>query len=246
MQVSQVQFAYVAVEDAWGPCNVTCGLGVQTRPVACVDDAGAEVDPGNCYLALPPPATRDCYMGPCSVRSLSGRALSCCVCCVCVCVLAPPRTRYPTTTNLAGCWAQLAAPHLPWSVTCVLPPTQPNPTTPALASPSPSLTCPAAPPPHTHTHSHTLQGFEFYVGAWGSCSLPCGGGVQVRTVQCRNSSNVVVEDDRCPGGTPARSRACGSPVCPSPGAITAVVSAPKWAPTGVCDAGNVTVASVVR
>ena len=39
--------------------------------------------------------------------------------------------------------------------------------------------------------------YEWSVGEWSACSVPCGGGTQSRTVVCRDTLNNVVADSNC-------------------------------------------------
>ncbi|XP_061574256.1 A disintegrin and metalloproteinase with thrombospondin motifs 16 [Cololabis saira] len=56
------------------------------------------------------------------------------------------------------------------------------------------------------------------VGEWGACSRSCGGGEQIRRVQCvRITSQTgvdILEDSHCAQPAPARRRACSSHSCP--------------------------------
>lgn len=58
-----------------------------------------------------------------------------------------------------------------------------------------------------------------YTYAWvqggynGSCSVPCGGGVEMQTVTCQRSDGVTVIDSMCSGTKPASSRACNVQIC---------------------------------
>ncbi len=50
-------------------------------------------------------------------------------------------------------------------------------------------------------------------GEWSRCSLACGGGQKTRTVQCKNTDDVVVPDSECSGTKPATSTSCNSAPC---------------------------------
>ncbi|XP_043921013.1 A disintegrin and metalloproteinase with thrombospondin motifs 16 [Protopterus annectens] len=59
---------------------------------------------------------------------------------------------------------------------------------------------------------------SWQVDDWGTCSQTCGGGEQVRRVQCvqkvYNNKVITVEDSRCPWPSPARKHMCNSQSCP--------------------------------
>lgn len=57
---------------------------------------------------------------------------------------------------------------------------------------------------HTYTWS---------TGSFGSCSIPCGGGVQTRTVECKREDNVVVPDSNCAAAKPSPTQSCNTNAC---------------------------------
>ncbi len=42
-----------------------------------------------------------------------------------------------------------------------------------------------------------VYSYSWYVGAWGGCSVNCGGGVQTRDVHCVRNDGRTVEDIYC-------------------------------------------------
>ena len=52
------------------------------------------------------------------------------------------------------------------------------------------------------------------VGAWGSCSVPCGGGTNIRNVVCMDSLGNIVPDSYCSGTKPASTISCNTDSCP--------------------------------
>lgn len=58
--------------------------------------------------------------------------------------------------------------------------------------------------------------YEWNVGGWSDCSVPCGGGTQTRSVTCRRNDGQTVADSLCTkyvGGKPAASQSCNTQSC---------------------------------
>ncbi|KAA0150485.1 hypothetical protein FNF29_05288 [Cafeteria roenbergensis] len=55
---------------------------------------------------------------------------------------------------------------------------------------------------------------------WGQCSRPCGGGVQYRSVDCRDSILLLTNASNCPGEPPISSRPCNQQLCRAPEYVT--------------------------
>ncbi|XP_015110053.1 A disintegrin and metalloproteinase with thrombospondin motifs gon-1 isoform X1 [Diachasma alloeum] len=49
---------------------------------------------------------------------------------------------------------------------------------------------------------------------WGSCSVSCGGGMQMRTAKCVDSLGRIVPDDKCSSSKKILERFCGHEACP--------------------------------
>jgi len=56
---------------------------------------------------------------------------------------------------------------------------------------------------------------RWQTSAWGTCSLTCGGGVQIRTVTCEDNAGNTVADSLCDEVKPDESQACNTNACPT-------------------------------
>lgn len=57
--------------------------------------------------------------------------------------------------------------------------------------------------------------YSWSIGSFNMCSVPCGGGSQTRTVECRRQDNVVVPDSNCSTPKPSPTQSCNSNSCSS-------------------------------
>jgi len=70
--------------------------------------------------------------------------------------------------------------------------------------------------------AHCAQGacinyvYSWHTGDWSSCSAPCGGGTQTRTVWCEREDGTTVNDSKCGGSKPDASTACNTQACQPP------------------------------
>ena len=58
-----------------------------------------------------------------------------------------------------------------------------------------------------------LWNYSWYTGDWSYCSAECGGGTQTRTVYCKRSDNVQVDDSFCSGTKPSSQQSCNTQEC---------------------------------
>lgn len=90
-----------------------------------------------------------------------------------------------------------------------------TPTPTAVPSPTPSATLASTATPAPTTNSTV---YYFWVtGPWSACSAPCGGGTQMRYVECMcGDTTMVVEDSYCMSPRPVSVQTCNTGECPTP------------------------------
>jgi len=198
----------------WSACSLSCGGGVQTRGLRCVDTvSGTGVINGYCVLT-PPPTSQSCNVQPCSSYAWSTGQWGAC-------------------SKTCGSGSQSR------SVICVDQSngaTVANSNCPASSTPSSSQLCNVQACPSSSS-------YMWWIGGWATCSSLCNG-IQVRYVGCvPTTSFTPVSNSLCSGDKPTSIRTCNTGAAcyditalPNPFNSTWVVS--EWGScSSVCGGG---------
>ncbi|KAL5481333.1 hypothetical protein EMCRGX_G021470 [Ephydatia muelleri] len=186
----------------FNPCSVTCGLaGYRVEILDChfenstsrVPIVYANIPTG--YIQNTPQVSLGCGQGDCPVTTYQYEVSdfgSCSATCggglqtrSFFCVQLVSRTGSITNKTVAN------------NTLCLLAGRKSN-TSVSLVRPCNTQACPA-----------------WSVGSYGACSVTCGAGIQIRTVQCRDSSGAILNDSACIGQVrPTDTAPCQQPPCP--------------------------------
>ncbi|XP_071822878.1 A disintegrin and metalloproteinase with thrombospondin motifs 9-like isoform X2 [Apostichopus japonicus] len=166
------------ITGAFGTCSVTCGSGIQTRSVTCINGLGIAVANSNCPTPMPA-VTRICIPGPCN---------------------SPQWFAGPFGDCNANCGQGMQT----RTVSCVL---NNVPVADTMCNP---VTRPPA------TQLCNVGSCNWITGAFGTCSITCGSGIQTRSVTCFNGLGITVANSNCPTPMPADTRICNPGPCNSP------------------------------
>eukprot|EP00731_Ephydatia_muelleri_P015722 Em0009g146a len=186
----------------FNPCSVTCGLaGYRVEILDChfenstsrVPIVYANIPTG--YIQNTPQVSLGCGQGDCPVTTYQYEVSdfgSCSATCggglqtrSFFCVQLVSRTGSITNKTVAN------------NTLCLLAGRKSN-TSVSLVRPCNTQACPA-----------------WSVGSYGACSVTCGAGIQIRTVQCRDSSGAIFNDSACIGQVrPTDTAPCQQPPCP--------------------------------
>jgi len=177
-------FGWVA--ERWGACDASCGGGVQTREVTCVDGDLNPAAASQC-AGEAPPATRACNQQACETFSwVAGEYGDCKVAGGAPCGDGVRRREVACVSSRGH-----------------------------RASPS-SCDAATRPPSRQECSLGECDDWVWIVGAWGVCSERCDGGVRTRSVECRAADGGPSPDPSFCGGAatqPAASVACNTHAC---------------------------------
>ncbi|KAK3927660.1 Protein madd-4 [Frankliniella fusca] len=210
----------------WSECSATCGAGIQTRPLTCIDSHGAFLDDTACDPLRQPPLTRACAAAaPC------------------------PQTQHNYNSLLGSGEDDDAE----GAFDSELEPDPDSDYSDPLLRPYPPLMPAVAerlvggagggagggasePSPARAAGARTLTGLSlrsFVPGPWSECSATCGEGAQHREVHCRvflegTKNRARIDDRECPGPKPPEKQPCHGPPCVSTTSRRFVVG--DWGP----------------
>ncbi|XP_061825570.2 A disintegrin and metalloproteinase with thrombospondin motifs 20 [Nerophis lumbriciformis] len=151
---------YIWIAASWKECNATCGAGVRSREVDCMEPGMTAVQTDYCEPSLKPPTHQPCQEEPCRFLWATGEWSQCSASCgvgyqqrVVSCSKIPSSR----ASHLYSAQSLAAAIHCP----------DPRP-----ASSRPCLL------------KDCLQASYWKVGLWSKCSQTCGAGAMERRVEC--------------------------------------------------------------
>eukprot|EP00958_Prasinococcus_capsulatus_P023825 scaffold3619_cov328-Prasinococcus_capsulatus_cf.AAC.12 len=220
----------------WGTCSATCGGGMQSRTVECVSSSGTAVDDSEC-AETKPVSSQECNTQACTTYSWNKGSWGTCsescgggmqsrtVECVSPvgtgvadseCAEAKPASSQSCNTQACltyewdeGSWGTCSETcgggNQSRTVQCMS----------SLGVAVSDSECGETKPASSQScNTQACVPYSWTEGSWGTCSETCGGGTQIRLVQCASSGDgVAVVDSACTGPKPAESRTCNVQAC---------------------------------
>uniref|UniRef100_A0A8C7ZK55 ADAM metallopeptidase with thrombospondin type 1 motif, 9 n=1 Tax=Oryzias sinensis TaxID=183150 RepID=A0A8C7ZK55_9TELE len=186
----------------WTVCSVTCGQGLTTRQVLCVDFNEQEVNASECDPDDRPTTQQDCAMSQCPSRSSESRPLP-----------SSPNARSSPPHSQSHQWRTG-----PWGacsstcaggfqrrvVVCQDENGYPANSCEDSSRPNEQRSCESGPCP------------QWAYGSWGECTKPCGGGIKTRLVVCQRPNGERFNDLSCEiHDKPPDQEQCNTQPCPS-------------------------------
>ncbi|MBI9074200.1 MAG: lamin tail domain-containing protein [Desulfatibacillum sp.] len=224
--------AYRWSAGEWSACSQTCGGGLSTRPVACLDWNGNPVDGSRC-TETKPAESQACNEHSCITAWSVGQWSACSALCgggtsarTVACldetgnVVDDSLCSGDKPSALQGCnefacsyawnlgaWsdcsADCGAGTSTRTVTC----------RDEAGNSVADGFCPGVKPAASQICNDEPCAYSWFIGPWEDCSVACGGGAQTRAVTCRDQGGNVVDDGNCADAKPSTSQVCNSDPC---------------------------------
>ncbi|XP_054770254.2 uncharacterized protein LOC129278063 isoform X2 [Lytechinus pictus] len=178
---------YRYVATTFSACSVTCGTGLQTRTVYCLNEANRVVDEMFCSNLERPSESQSCTLQACSITYFyEAEPFP-------ECTLMCGNQVFTRTVSCRSSEGDLVS-----SVNCV---------NTGLAAPPTTFDCELEP----------CGNYVYSVGEYGECSATCGVGIQQRSVTCidLDNDNATVANNLCSENAPTSAILCDLGECPT-------------------------------